>query len=171
MYVFTRWVPSFLSFCLLPLTMHAQASQTVHAMTLSNAVESIDTANRKVFVVNVAGDLPGVLTVAVVVAADGTVSSGEWALNVSYIQFGPPDADGDGDASETLVQRGVIKGSVSSGSTVLGPDGLASTLSGLQLNVTGATVEFSSVKTGLGTLSGGNMNQQTASSGTLSLNF
>lgn len=71
-------------------------------MTLSNAVESIDTANRKVFVVNVAGDLPGVLTVAVVVAADGTVSSGEWALNVSYIQFGPPDADGDGDASETL---------------------------------------------------------------------
>lgn len=65
----------------------------------------------------------------------------------------------------------MIKGSVSGGSTVLGPDGLASTLSGLQLNVTGATVEFSSVKTGLGTLSGGNMNQQTASSGTLSLNF
>lgn len=154
-----------------PLFATAQAATSTHSLTLGNSVESVDADGRRVFVTTVTGDLPGVLTLALVVNADGTVTGGEWALNVSYIQFGPPDADGDGDPSESLVQRGVIKGAVSGGSAVLGAKSLASVLSGIRLDVTGATLEFAAIKAGNGTVMGNNMDQQAASSGLLSLTF
>jgi hypothetical protein len=146
-------------------------STTTHTLTLSNATEIIDAQNRLVIVATVQGDIPGILTLAVIVGPDGVVRGGEWALTVSYIQFGPPDTDGDGDASESLVQRGVIKGSVSVGSSFLAANGLASELSGIILNVTGATLEFVGKNSGTGTVTGRNMNQQAASSGTLTITF
>lgn len=146
-------------------------STTTHTLTLSNATETIDAQHRRVFVANVQGDIPGTLTLALVVGADGVVTGGEWALTVSYIQFGPPDADGDGDRSESLVQRGVIKGTVSIGSSLLATDGLASNVSGVLLSVTGGTLEFAGKTGGTGTLNGSSMNQQAASSGTLTINF
>lgn len=140
-------------------------------MTLSKVSETIDKHGRRVFVSEVQGDLPGVLTVALEVGAGGVVTGGEWALTVSYIQFGPPDADGDGDPSEALVQRGVLKGAVTGGAAVLTDGGLATDISGIQLNLTGATVEFASAKTGTGTVTGSSMNQQAASNGSLSITF
>ncbi len=151
---------------------YAQSSPTTHNLTLSNVAETIDADGRRVFVAKVTGDLPGVLTLALRVGANGAISGGEWALTVSYIQFGPPDPDGDGDASESLVQRGVIKGSVNSGgSAVLVGNGLASDLSSVQLNVTGATVDFASTTSGSGSVLGSDLNQQAASSGYLTITF
>ena len=149
----------------------AQSTPTTHTLTLNNATETIDAQNRRVFVASVQGDIPGTLTLALVVGADGVVKGGEWALTVSYIQFGPPDADGDGDRSESLVQRGVIKGAVSVGSSLLATDGRASNLSGILLSVTGGTLEFAGKTNGTGSLNGTSMNQQAASSGTLTINF
>ncbi len=149
----------------------AQTNPTAHNLTLSNIAETIDAHGRRVFVAHVEGDLPGVFTLALVVGPSGTVTGGEWALTVSYIQFGPPDPDGDGDASEALVQRGVIKGAVSGGAAVLTAGGLASDLSGVQLNVSGATVQFASAKTGSGYVLGSNMNNQAASTGNLTITF
>jgi hypothetical protein len=149
----------------------AQSQPTTHNLTIGNATEAIDGQGRVVLVANVQGDLQGVLTLALVVRADGTVSGGEWALNVSYIQFGPPASDGDGDPSETLVQLGVIKGSVSGGAAYLGNDGLATDLSGIQLNLTGATLQFAGTTSGSGIVTGSSINQRNASSGSLALTF
>jgi hypothetical protein len=151
--------------------LRAQSTPVAHTLTLNNATETIDAQDRRVIVANVQGDMPGTLTLALVLGADGVVTGGEWALTVSYIQFGPPDADGDGDASESLVQRGVIKGAVSLGSSLLATDGQASNLSGILLSVTGGTLEFAGKSTGTGTLNGSSMNQQAASSGTLTISF
>lgn len=149
----------------------AQTNPTAHNLTLSNVAETVDAHGRRVFVAHVEGDLPGVFTLALVVGPTGTVTGGEWALTVSYIQFGPPDHDGDGDPSESLVQRGVVKGAVTRGTAVLAADGLASDLSGVQLSVSGATVQFASAKTGSGYVLGSSMNKQAASSGNLTITF
>lgn len=149
----------------------AQSQPMTHNLTIGNATESIDAHGRVVLVANVQGDLQGVLTLALVVRADGTVTAGEWALNVSYIQLGPPSSDGDGDPSETLVQLGVIKGSVSGGVADLGNDGLATDLSGIQLNLTGATMQFAGATSGNGTVAGSSINQQNSSTGSLTLTF
>jgi hypothetical protein len=151
--------------------LRAEPTPTTHTLILSNATETVDEQNRLVIVSNVQGDIPGVLTLALIVGPDGLVRGGEWALTVSYIQFGPPDSDGDGDLSESLVQRGVIKGAVSAGSSFLAANGLASELSGIVLNVTGATLEFTGKNSGTGTVTGRNLNQSAASSGTLTITF
>lgn len=153
------------------LKVPAQTTPTSHNLTFSNVTETIDAAGRRIFVANVRGDLQGVLTLAVVLGPGGTVTSGEWALNLSYIELGPPSSDGDGDPVETLVQRGTIKGSVSSGYAVVGNDGYATDLSNVQLNITGATLEFASVVAGAGNVLGSSMNQQAASSGYFTLTF
>lgn len=152
-------------------SLRAQANPTSHKLTLGNVAETIDANGRRVFVANVGGDLPGVLTLALVVGPNGVVSGGEWALNVSYIKFGPPDGDGDGDPSESLVQRGVIKGSVSGGSAILDNGGLASDLNAIRLNISGATLEFASITAGTGSVLGSSMNQQAISNGFLTITF
>lgn len=152
-------------------SVHAQMKSTTHNLTLSNVAETIDADGRQVLIAQVAGDLPGILTLALVIGPNGLVTSGEWALNVSYIQFGPPDADGDGDPSESLVQRGVIKGAITGGSAVLNSSGVATDLSGIQLHITGATVEFAATTTGSGSVLGSSINQQAASSGLLAITF
>ncbi len=151
-------------------SLQAQTS-TTHNLTLSNVVETINADGRHVLVAHVAGDLPGILTLALVIGPNGIVTGGEWALDVSYIRFGPPDADGDGDPSESLVQRGVIKGAITGGSAVLNPRGSATDLSGIQLHITGATVEFAAINKGTGSVLGSSMNQQAASSGLLAITF
>ncbi len=152
-------------------SLHAQTTPTTHNLTLSNVAETKDADGRQVFVAHVAGDLPGILTLALRIGPGGIVLGGEWALDVSYIRFGPPDADGDGDPSESLVQRGVIKGAVTGGSAVLNAVGVATDLSGIQMNITGATVEFAGTSTGTGSVLGSSVNQQAASSGFLAITF
>lgn len=157
--------------CLPAQSLSAQGALVTHNLTLNDAAETIDIHGRRVLVASVQGDLSGVLTLALVVSPNGVVTGGEWALNVSYLEYGPPDDDADGDASEKLVQRGVVKGQVGSGSIVPASDGLPSDLSAIQLSITGATLEFAAVKTGTGTVTGNSMNQRSASTGTLSINF
>ena len=148
-----------------------QTGSVAHSLTLANAVETIDGTQRRVIVAHLAGDLPGVLTMALQVGTDGRVSGGEWALNVSYIRFGPPDKDGDGDASEYLVQRGVLKGTLHGGAGSLAGSDFLQTLDGVELDLTGATVEFAAVRNGHGTLTGRNLNQPGGSAGLLTLTF
>ena len=152
-------------------SLHAQSNPTSHNLTLNNVTETVDANGRRIFVANVRGDLDGVLTLALVVGPNGVVSGGEWALNVSYILLGPASTDGDGDPIESLVQRGVIKGSVSGGSASVVGGGLASDIYGIRLNISGATVEFASITTGTGSVMGSNMNHQAVSNGYLTLTF
>jgi hypothetical protein len=60
---------------------------------------------------------------------------------------------------------------VTGGTAVLTDGGLASDLGGIQLNVSGATVEFASITSGTGRVLGSNMNQQAASNGYLTITF
>ncbi len=149
----------------------AQAPPTTHALTFSNPTEHRDAKGRVVIVGHVAGDLPGILTLALTVNSAGVITSGEWALNVSFTQFGPPDPDGDGDASEVLIQRGMIKGSITDGGAQLNASGLASSANGLQLHVTGATVQFAAKTTGSGSFTGGGLLNSSTANGTLNLTF
>jgi len=151
--------------------MRAQSVGTSHSLILKQSVETIDKDGRRVLVANASGDLSGVLTLALVTAPNGVVSAGEWALNVSYLEYGPPNDDADGDASQKLVQRGVIKGLVSSGSVVLNSAGLPIDLSSIQLRITGATLEFASITSGNGSVTGNSMDQHDSSSGTLTISY
>ncbi len=149
----------------------AQTTPTAHALTFSNPTEHRDAKGRVIIVGHVAGDLPGILTLALNVTSAGVVTSGEWALNVSYTQFGPPAPDGDGDPSEVLIQRGVIKGSIIDGGAPLASNGLASSANGLQLHITGATVQFPATTTGSGSFTGGGLLNASTANGTLTLTF
>ena len=149
----------------------AQTKPTPHALTFSNPTEGRDAKGRVIIVGHVAGDLQGILTLALTVTNAGVVTAGEWALNVSFTQFGPADPDGDGDPSEVLVQRGVIKGSITDGGAPLNANGLATSANGLQLRVTGATVQFSTVTTGSGSFTGGGLLNSSTANGTLNLTF
>ena len=147
----------------------AQSQPTTHNLSLTGVTESIDAKGRIILVGNIAGNLPGVLTLALTAGPDGMVTGGEWALNVSYVQFGAMSSDGD--ASESLVQLGVIKGSIRTGAAVLATNHLATSLSGIQLNVTGATVRFANTTKGSGIFTGSRLDNHNAPIGTLTLTF
>ena len=154
-----------------PRVLPAQSQPTTHNLTLSNLAQSIDKTGRVVVTAQVTGDLPGTFTLALAMDGNGHVTGGEWALNVSYIELGPPASDGDGDPSESLVQRGVVKGSVSGGSAVLTSNGLLSDVVGAALNVTGATLQFAGSTSGSGTVNSSDMTDGNASSGSLTVTF
>ncbi|WP_263408517.1 hypothetical protein [Terriglobus tenax] len=145
------------------------ASSSAHNLTLANAIQSTDKEGRTVFVTRVTGDLPGTLTLRLNLSANGTITGGEWALNVTYIEFGPISADGDHE--EYLITRGVLKGSVTTGGAIVSSTGKVTDLSGLQLSITGATREFSQVSSGTGSGGGSQLNVSASSNGYLSLNF
>lgn len=147
----------------------AYASSSSHNLTLANAIQSKDKEGRTVFVTNVTGDLPGTLTIRLNVGPNGAISGGEWALNVTYIEFGGISPDGDRD--ESLISRGVLKGTISSGGAILNPSGKVTDLNGLQLTITGATREFAQVTSGSGSAGGSQLNVSASSNGYLSLNF
>ncbi len=170
-----RWKVELLALCTFALTLCparslvAQSKPATHHLTLSNATETTDSKGRIILVGNVAGDLPGVLTLALSVGSDGTVTGGEWALNVSYVQFGPMSSDGD--ASESLVQLGVVKGSVHAGLASLAANHIATSLTGIQLDVTGATVKFATAAKGSGTFTGSRLDNRNAPIGSLTITF
>ena len=142
---------------------------TAHNLQLSNASESVDAQGRFVLVANVAGDLPGVLTLAMSVGPDGRVSGGEWALSV--ISNTVTGTSPDGATNTENVPQGTLKGSVTGGFTGVGSDGLLTDLNGVQIAINGATQQFATVTSGTGSASGNHMNDQSASNGTLTLSF
>src|SRR6516165_5658703 len=62
----------------------AQQSPATHNVTLALADQHVDDHGRTVITMMASGDLRGVLTLAISSAPDGTVTDGEWSLNVSY---------------------------------------------------------------------------------------
>lgn len=158
--------------CLTPsLPLCAQSAATTHNLQLSNITESVDSKGRILLTGTVKGDIQGVLTIALVVAPNGTVTGGEWALNVSFIKFGAPDKDGDGDESESLVQLGVIKGTLSGGAVGRKANGFATAVNGVDLKITGATLQYAHTTSGSGVFAGSSLDIQSASNATLSLTF
>ncbi len=165
-----------LSICVLTLgftaglPLRSQAQATTRNLVIAGATQSIDAGGRVVLVAKVHGDLSGVLTLALTVGPNGMVSGGEWALNLSYIKYGPR-VTSDGDPSEALVKMGALKGTVTGGSARMGTGGLVTDLNGVQLNLKHATMTFAGAAGGSGTIAATLLDQQTASSGYMTLNF
>jgi hypothetical protein len=123
------------------------------------------------------GDLPGVLTLVLSLAPDGTVASGEWALTVSYTAplnpNAPPDpnsSDPDSAVGEKLIQKGTLSGTIASGSTIA-VNGKVTEFSSLELVITTGTLQFAGVTAGNGAANGTDINDRANSSASTSLTF
>jgi len=155
----------------------AAQSPTAYNVTLGLANQTQDSQGRTVITMVAAGDLPGVLTLVLSTSPDGTVTGGEWALNVSYTSPLNPNAqpdptypDPDAAIGEQFIQLGVLKGVVTTGSATLA-NGSVTALAAAQLSVTGGTVRFASVSSGAGTVVGSNTADPINSTGSMILTF
>jgi hypothetical protein len=157
---------------------HDETTQgTVRNVTLSRPTVSLVDDNRVVVVMDAGGDLRGALTLGIDRDASGTgVTGGEWALVVAYTEVTAHD-DGDAgeegvpDHHEELVQKGVIKGTISGGQLTLNADGSIASVGSLQLAVDGGSVTYADVTSGGGTAQLANLQDVAAASGSLSLSF
>lgn len=154
-----------------------QQATAVYKSSFSIAEQSVDPQGRTVIVMQGTGDLPGVLTLVLNVGADGAISGGEWALNVSYTAPSHPEAqidptlqDPDAAQGEKLVQKGVLSGSISSGSTTVA-NGVVSAINTLQLVITHGSMQFAAVTQGSGSVTGTRIDQRANSSAFTSLTF
>ena len=102
-----------------------QQTPTTYDSSFSIASQRVDPQGHTVIIMQGTGDLPGVLTLVLSLASDGTVASGEWALNVSYTAplnpGAPPKPDSpdpDSGVGEQLIQKGTLSGTIAGGSTV-----------------------------------------------------
>ena len=155
----------------------AQQQPTTYNSNFTIASQSIDDHGRTVIVMQGTGDLPGVLTLVLTMAADGSVSGGEWALNVSYTAPLNPNAqpdnslpDPDSPIGEQLIQKGTLSGNIASGSAVTA-NGQVSTFSSLQLVIATGTLQFAGVTTGNGTANGTHIDDRANSAASTSLTF
>ncbi|MDQ6786686.1 MAG: hypothetical protein M3033_07725 [Acidobacteriota bacterium] len=142
--------------------------------TLKNAQVSQHQDGDAVVVMNAEGDLPGVLTLKFHRDAAGTaVTSGEWAFNISYTEIKhiePEEAGGD-DYSESLVQRGTIKGTIEGGQVTLSGDGSVSAINSIQMAIDGGSLEFQATNSGSGNSQVTNLQDAATSTGNLTLSF
>ncbi len=155
----------------------AQQATAVYKSNFLLAEQSIDPQGRTVVVMQGTGDLPGVLTLVLHVGADGSISDGEWALNVSYTAPSHPEAqidptlqDPDAAQGEKLVQKGVLSGTVNGGSAT-SANGFVSNINALQLVITHGTMQFAAVTQGSGSVTGTRIDQRANSSAFTSLTF
>ncbi|HEY5329304.1 MAG TPA: hypothetical protein VIJ79_05410 [Acidobacteriaceae bacterium] len=155
----------------------AQQPAVSYNSTFSIAEQSLDSKGRTVIVMQGTGDLPGVLTLVLSLAADGTISGGEWALNVSYTAPLHPDAapdpnspDPDSAQGEQLIQKGVLSGTIGSGSTTAA-NGVVSAINSLQLVLTHGTLQFAAVTQGSGSVVGAHIDDRANSNAHTSLTF
>jgi hypothetical protein len=155
----------------------AQTQASTYLTHLAIAQQSVDSNGHTVVVMQAAGDLPGVLTLVLSTSANGTITGGEWAMNVSYtapLHPGaapdPTSADPDSAVGEQLIQKGVLSGKISSGSATMA-NGQVQELSSLQLVVTGGSMQFAKVSAGSGSVSGVHIDDRDNSSGNVSLTF
>ncbi len=150
---------------------------TTYNVTLSHPEATTDSAGRVVVTLMAAGDLTGVVTVALERNAAGTVTGGEWAMNVSYVETvpvdpaTPVDPNGDNDGGERLVQKGTIKGAVAGGTVTLNADGTLARLNDVVLSLTSGTLQYQATTTGSGVLGATNLGNRDASSGAVSFIF
>jgi hypothetical protein len=155
------------------LTPAASSPSGDYNVGLSAATVSADEHDRLIVVMDAKGDLPGALTLRLERDASGsTVTGGEWALVVAYteeIQLSP--GEGDGDAGESLVQKGTLKGTISGGQITLNADGSPASVNSLQLAVSGGSMSYDAVTDGSGSAHEENLQDASASSGALTLSF
>ncbi|MEO8680504.1 MAG: hypothetical protein ABI665_15740 [Vicinamibacterales bacterium] len=126
------------------------ATTTSHASTATHPRVDVMAAGKVVVSLDMSGDLPGILTLNLQQQPDGSVT-GDWALVVAYADARDP-ATGDEPSHEetvghphkdflTLVRRGTLGGSITSGSLAFAADGsLADLTAALAIDV--GSVEF-----------------------------
>jgi len=155
----------------------AAQTQTTYTITLAIASQFQDDQGRNVVTMQATGDLPGVLTLVLATAPDGTVTSGEFAFNSSYTAALNPDAvpdyslpDPDEPIGEKLVQLGVLSGSVSGGFATLAGSQVQA-LTSVQLVIESGTVQYAAVTSGTGSADGTAVNDPVNSTGSMTLTF
>jgi hypothetical protein len=136
--------------------LHAQSTSN-HASWMSPADIVNLRSGHTTFTVRVEGDLSGRLTLIVQPDGDGGLT-GTWALVDSHIE------DGVG-GSETLVQRGTIKGTLNGGFATYGPGGRIIGFRDLRLQITGGTLAYAGITSGSGYAQGINLETRRRSSG------
>lgn len=154
-----------------------QQTQTTYNISLSIASQFQDDQGRYVVAMLANGDLPGVFTVALDTASDGTVTGGEWAFNSSYTAPLNPNAlpdyslpDPDEPIGEKLVQLGVLNGSVSGGFATLAGNQVQA-LTSVQLSVEAGSLQYSAITAGSGSADGAAVNDPVNSTGSMTLTF
>jgi hypothetical protein len=157
------------------------ATAATHHITLRNAQVSQEPPNRIVLNTRAGGDLPGALTLVIDRnSADNSITGGEWALVVSYIEDVPGGAHSNSSGhsdhaeeadGELLIQKGTLKGSITGGAVTLNADGMVTSVNSVQLNVESGTLTFNNVSGGTGMAHETNLQDFSTSSGTLSLKF
>jgi hypothetical protein len=155
----------------------AQQQTVTYNSNFSVASQSVDSQGRTVIIMQGGGDLPGVLTLVLSLAADGSISSGQWALNVSYTAPLNPNAqpdyslpDPDSSVGEQLIQKGTLSGTIASGSATVAA-GSVSAFTSLQLVITTGTLQFSGITAGNGSANGIHIDDRTNSTAYTSLTF
>ena len=154
----------------------AQSAPTTYNNTSGLAMQSVDSKGHTVIVLQGSGDLPGVLTLVLAVAPDGTVS-GEWAMNVSYTAPLHPDAqpapdsdDPDSAQGEQLIQKGMLHGTISSGSVIMA-NGQVTEIDSLQLSIVAGSLQFAGVTKGSGAVNATHVDDRATSTAHMSLTF
>lgn len=154
-----------------------QQTPTTYDSSFSIASQRVDPQGHTVIIMQGTGDLPGVLTLVLSLAPDGTVASGEWALNVSYTAPLNPGAapkpdspDPDSGVGEQLIQKGTLSGTIASGSTIAS-NGQITEFTSLQLAISSGTLQFAGVTAGNGAANGTNINDRANSAASTSLTF
>ncbi|MDQ1741497.1 MAG: hypothetical protein QOE53_3149 [Pseudonocardiales bacterium] len=143
-----------------------------HNVTLRTARVSKTEDGRVVVLMEADNDLKGSLTMTLERDANGTtITGGFWALVLSYTELTPSEGgDGDG-ASERLIQKGTLSGSVTGGSLTLDADGNVAAINSAQLTITQGSVAYEGVNAGGGSAQENDLQDAAKSSGSLVLNF
>lgn len=158
-------------------TIAQQQTATTYNSNFTIASQSVDAQGRTVIIMQGTGDLPGVLTLVLTTDINGSVTGGQWALNVSYTAPLNPNAtpdpnspDPDSATGEQLIQKGTLSGTISSGSAAIA-NGQVTSFTSLQLVVTTGTLQFAAVTTGNGTATGTQIDDRANSAASTSLTF
>lgn len=156
----------------------AQATAALRHSTLSRPRVSRLENGRLVVALESSGDVRGDLTLILDTDQDGTVSAGTWSLVSSYVEDvggahhdDEPGGEAEGGHGEKFVDDGTLSGNVLSGSVSLDTDGSVVAVSAVQLEVKGGSLTFAGVTQGDGLVSGSNLADKDAASGSLALNF
>lgn len=162
-------------------TVGAQGPATQNVVLRAEQVSRGDDG-RLVVTAAASGDLRGALTLTITdVAANGTITSGEWALVSTYIQDvlgdGHTEADGHDEevpghhAGELLVQRGTLSGKITGGTLTLDGDGRPSALSYIQLSISLGSLTFEGIESGTASLALNGLQDVVTSSGAAAFTF
>jgi len=155
----------------------AQAIQTYNS-SLSHAQVTQAANNRIILTKDVKGALPGSITMQIDAdPSNGAIVGGSWALVVSFIQ----DIDSHGEehgeeadgahGGEQLIEKGTLKGTITGGTVTKDANGAVVSVNSMQLNIDGGSLTFSGVASGNGIASATDLNDVSASGGSLTLTF